>query len=146
MAGKQLGRSAHVGDANSSLADCSKAPIGVPSEAGLKRAETLPAFAFKTAATSAGAFGLRAGFVDVQGSAVDGYTVQSSNSLFALTIIVHFDKSKTSGLPGITICANVDASHGSMGSKQRTDSLFRRSKAEVAYINIFHSFCFLYWF
>jgi len=76
----------------------------------------LPAFATKTAA-SAGAFRLGTGFVDVQRSTVDGYTVQSSNSFFAFTIIVHFDKSKTSGLSGITIRADVDSSDGSVGSE-----------------------------
>src|SRR5579859_2800231 len=94
------------------------APIGpVGAESGL-RCESLPAFAEAAAtATRAGAVRLWTGFVDVERSAVDGYTVQGSNGLFTLAIVVHFDKSKTSGLSRITIRADIDSSNGSVRCK-----------------------------
>ena|ERR1043166_7528487 len=142
VAGKQLGRSAHGGDANFSLADCGvvyaptgsgvsmttlpadaprddfkpdAAPIGhIGAESGL-RCENLPALAETAAtATRTGAVGLWAGFIDIQRSTIDGYTVQGRNGLFTLAIVVHLDKSKTAGLSRIAIRADVDSSNGSM--------------------------------
>ena len=104
----------------------------------LPAAVTAPAAAVPTATRSA--LGLRTGFVDVQGSAVEVPTVESADCGISFRIDAHFNKGEASGLPGVAIRHNIDAIDGAIRIKHGTKRIFRRPETEVTYKNIFHRF------
>jgi hypothetical protein len=92
------------------------------------------------AATAAGksALGLGTRFINIEGSAIEITPVEGADCVLAFSIVGHFDESKTSGLPGVTISNDVHAVNCAMRLKQRTDGLFGGPETKVAYKNVFH--------
>ena len=110
-----------------------------PAPASVRREIAAWLVAFSTeAAAAAGPLGLGAGFIDAQRSAVEVRPVESGDGFFALAIIAHFDEAKSPGLAGIAIGGEVDAANGAVCFKKGADGVFRRSKAEISYVNILH--------
>jgi hypothetical protein len=76
-----------------------------------------------TSAATAAAFSLGTRFVDVKRPAANFFPVDGFNRPLAFPVIRHFDESKPSGLPGITISDDVDTINTAVSFKQRTDVL-----------------------
>jgi hypothetical protein len=97
----------------------------------------LPAFAAATAA-AARPIRFRTGFVHAESAAIEVRAVNGSNGLLSLTIVCHLNEAETTGLSGISICDDIDATNGTVRNKQRTDRIFRSPKTEVSNVNVFH--------
>ena len=81
-----------------------------------------------TSATTAAAFSLGTRFVDIKRPAANFFPVDGFNRPIAFPVIRHFDESKPSGLPGITISDDVDTINAAVSFKKRTDILFGSSE------------------
>jgi len=66
------------------------------------------ATALSAAATAATVF-LGTRFVDVQRAAIQVAAVEFADGTIAFGVVAHFDKAKTSGLPGIAVGDDADA-------------------------------------
>jgi hypothetical protein len=88
-----------------------------------------------TAARSA--IRLRAGFVDVQRSAIQVLAVETVDRRVSFRIHAHFDKSEASGLPRITISDDVNSIDAAVRLKNRPDGLLGSSKTEITYKDVF---------
>jgi hypothetical protein len=70
-----------------------------------------------TVATTRSTIFLRAGFVDVDGAAIQVTTVQLGNRTIAFRVVAHFDESEPSGLASVPIRNDADAINGPIGFK-----------------------------
>ena len=80
-------------------------------------------------ATAAATIFLRAGFVDVERTAVEVRTIQCRDCRIALSVVAHFDEAKAAGLTRIAIRYDADAIHGPVGLKHPTYGIFGCAEA-----------------
>src|SRR5450631_1624049 len=105
------------------------------------RSKGLPAFVpalATTAAATESAFRFRTRFVDVQRTAIELAAVQFRNGAIRIRVCAHFDESKTTRLPCVTIRDNAHTLYRSVRLEQRSNRAFGCPKAEVPNKNILH--------
>jgi hypothetical protein len=101
-----------------------------------------PAAAAKTSTTAA-AFFLWPGLIDVQGPAIEFPPIQRGNRLFALTVITHFDEAKAPGAPGFAVGYDVHTIHRAVSLKHRSNRIFSSTETEISNKNVLHLIFFL---
>jgi hypothetical protein len=103
----------------------------------------IAASALPVPAAARTALGLRTGFVDVQRSSIEVFTVESIDCGIPFGIDAHFDEGESSGLAGVAIRHDIDALNGSIRIKHGPEGIFGRPETEITYKNILHFFSFL---
>jgi hypothetical protein len=103
----------------------------------------IAASAISVPAAARSALRLRTGFVDVQRSAVEIFTVQPVDSGIAFGIHAHFDEGESPGLSGVAIRHDIDALNGAIGIEHGPQRIFGGAETEITYKNILHFFSFL---
>jgi hypothetical protein len=83
---------------------------------------------------------LGAGLVNIQLPVAQKRSIQSLNRGFGLTAAGHFDKCKAPRMAGVTILDESDGFDGPMRLEQATYLIRRRSKLQVADIDVVHGF------
>jgi hypothetical protein len=88
----------------------------------------LPTVAALTAAAAASAVSttrsailFRAGFIDVDGAAIQVAAVQFGNRTIAFRVVAHFNESEPSGLASVAVRHDADAIYGPVRFKQSPD-------------------------
>jgi hypothetical protein len=100
------------------------------------------ATAAATTTASKTAFRLGTRFVYVERPAVQLSSIQFSDCTIRFRVGAHFDKSESTGLPGIPVRDDVNALDCSVRLEQRSDRSFGSSEVEISYENILHAFSF----
>jgi hypothetical protein len=103
---------------------------------------TTAATTITPASTTTSAFGFGAGLVNSERSSAKLLAVQGCDCFITLTIIRHFNKAKTLGLPCVTISHDVYTINTAVCFKEGTDVLFGLIEAEISNENIPHRFSF----
>lgn len=105
---------------------------------------TPPTTATVSAATAGSAtFCLRTRLIDVQRTAVEVRTVQSSDCTVAFGVVAHFNEPKAARLSCITIGHDADTINRAMRRKHGSNRILGSTEAQVPYKYIFHFFTFL---
>src|SRR5437016_5539341 len=107
-------------------------------------AAAIAASATTAVASTAGAFRLGPGLVDVNVAIAKRGPIGSGNRLCGLLIVGHFHKGKTARLAGIAIAHNGHIIYLSISFESCPEIIFTDVVIEIAYINILHSFLFLF--
>jgi hypothetical protein len=89
------------------------------------------------------ALGLRTGFVDVQRSSIEVFTVESVDCGIPFGIDAHLDEGESSGLAGVAVRYYIDALNGSIRIEHGPQGIFGGPETEITYKNILHYFSFL---
>src|SRR6266404_7285752 len=90
------------------------------------------------AVSSASAVFFGAGFIDVQGAAIQVGAVQSRDGLVAFGVVGHLDEPEASGLSSVAVGYDAHAVDCAEWFKQGANLLFGCTEAEVSYKNILH--------
>ena len=78
----------------------------------------------------------RLGFVDREGSAVELFAVEPLDGGFGGRTVMHLDKAKAFGAPGVTVRNYIDLVHNSKLLKELAKVIIRRTKRKVPYKDI----------
>jgi len=85
---------------------------------------------------SGGAFFPRAGFVDLQVSALQVSTVEGFDCFFTIGLVGHFDKTETFGAPSLPVGNNIHSNYRTMFCKQCLKFIFSCRIWQVSYVYV----------
>ena len=97
-------------------------------------ATTAAAEAAATAATAA--FSLGAGFIDVEGAAVEVFAVEAGDGRLAFGLRAHFDKAETLGAVRHFVDDYARAAHLTIGLELRAEVVLGGVVGKVAYVDV----------
>jgi hypothetical protein len=106
---------------------------------GAPAAATTTEASAATAAAAKTAVGFGTGFVHIQGTSVQGVTIEGGNGLIRLAFIFHFDERETTRTSGFTICHDPGTVHLAVAFEEAADALFRGVEIQVAYEDVLHT-------
>jgi hypothetical protein len=97
----------------------------------------LSAAASSAVSTAGSTIFFRAGFIDVDGAAIQVAAIQLGNRTIAFGIVAHLHESEPSGLASVAVGDDADAIDGSVGFKQGSDGIFGGAEAQISNKYIF---------
>jgi len=99
----------------------------------------ISATASAVASTAPSVFGLRTGFVHVEGSSAHLRSVQRGDGFFSILVAGHLHKAEAARAPGIAVGHDADPVHLPERLKHLPQFVFRCVKAQISDKNILHA-------